>query len=81
MGISRIAVFKKVKKGQLEAFRVGRNWAIPAAALENRERPAPPAPVPPPRPALNMKGSPPPRAPVPDNPPPQTDPMDDMGWD
>ena len=81
MGISRIAVFKKVKKGQLEAFRVGRNWAIPAAALENRERAAPPAPVPPPRPKIHIKDVPPPRAPVPGNPPPQADPMDDMGWD
>ncbi len=34
LGLSRIAVFKKVKKGQLEALRVGRNWAVPAAALE-----------------------------------------------
>lgn len=34
LGISRIAVFKKVKKGQLEALRFGRNWAVPAAALE-----------------------------------------------
>lgn len=29
LGISRIAVFKKVKKGQIEAIRVGRNYAIP----------------------------------------------------
>lgn len=34
LGLSRIAVFKKVKKGQLEALRIGRNWAVPAAALE-----------------------------------------------
>lgn len=34
LGLSRIAVFKKVKKGQLEALRFGRNWAVPAAALE-----------------------------------------------
>lgn len=33
LGISRIAVFKKVKKGQLEALRFGRNWAVPAHAL------------------------------------------------
>jgi len=81
MGISRIAVFKKVKKGQLAAIRVGRNWAIPAAALENREPSPFPAPVPPPRQALSMKGFPPARASVPENPPLQTDPMDDMGWD
>ena len=29
LGISRIAVFKKVKKGQIEAIRIGRNYAIP----------------------------------------------------
>lgn len=30
LGISRIAVFKKVKKGEISAIRIGRNWAIPA---------------------------------------------------
>ena len=34
MGISRIAVFKKVKKRQLPAIRIGRNWAIPAGAVQ-----------------------------------------------
>lgn len=29
LGISRIAVFKKVKKGEIEAIKVGRNYAIP----------------------------------------------------
>lgn len=29
LGISRIAVYKKVKKGQIEAIRIGRNYAIP----------------------------------------------------
>ncbi len=29
LGISRIAVYKKVKKGQIEAIRVGRSFAIP----------------------------------------------------
>ena len=29
MGISRIAVYKKVKKGQIKAIRIGRNFAIP----------------------------------------------------
>jgi excisionase family DNA binding protein len=33
LGISRIAVFKRVKKGQLPALRFGRNWAVPASAL------------------------------------------------
>jgi len=29
LGISRIAVYQKVKKGQIEAIRIGRNYAIP----------------------------------------------------
>ena len=29
LGISRIAVYKKVKKGQIKAIRIGRNYAIP----------------------------------------------------
>ncbi len=29
LGISRIAVYRKVKKGQIEAVRFGRNYAIP----------------------------------------------------
>ncbi len=29
LGISRIAVYKKVKKGQIEAIRIGRSFAIP----------------------------------------------------
>jgi len=33
MGISRIAVFKRVKKGQMKAIRFGRNWAVPAAEI------------------------------------------------
>jgi len=28
LGISRIAVYKKVKKGEIEATRIGRNYAI-----------------------------------------------------
>jgi excisionase family DNA binding protein len=28
LGISRIAVYKKIKKGQIEAVRIGRNFAI-----------------------------------------------------
>jgi len=35
MGISRIAVFQKVKKGDLEAVRIGRSWAVPAKALDS----------------------------------------------
>jgi len=29
LGISRVAVFKKVKKGQIKAEKIGRNYAIP----------------------------------------------------
>ncbi len=29
LGISRIAVYKRIKKGQIEAIRFGRNYAIP----------------------------------------------------
>jgi len=29
LGISRIAVYKKVKKGQIKAIRIGKNYAIP----------------------------------------------------
>lgn len=28
MGISRIAVYRKIKKGQIKAIRVGRNFAV-----------------------------------------------------
>lgn len=28
LGVSRIAVFKKVKKGQIKAIKIGRNYAI-----------------------------------------------------
>jgi len=29
LGISRIAVYKKVKKGEIEAVRIGRSFAVP----------------------------------------------------
>ncbi|MFH1717038.1 MAG: helix-turn-helix domain-containing protein [Planctomycetota bacterium] len=29
LGVSRIAVYRKVKKGQIKAVRIGRNYAIP----------------------------------------------------
>ena len=35
LGISRIAVYKKVRKGEIEAIRIGRSWAVPASALEH----------------------------------------------
>lgn len=35
LGISRIAVYKKIKKGQIKAVRIGRNFAIPGKHLSN----------------------------------------------
>jgi excisionase family DNA binding protein len=35
LGISRIAVFNRVKRGSLKAIRIGKNWAIPKEELEN----------------------------------------------
>ena len=29
LGITRIAVYKKVKKGQIKALKIGRNFAVP----------------------------------------------------
>jgi excisionase family DNA binding protein len=34
LGLSRIAVFNRIKKGRIKAIRIGRSYAIPAAALE-----------------------------------------------
>ena len=34
LGISRVAVFKKVKKGEIEAIRIGRTYAIPVTIFE-----------------------------------------------
>jgi excisionase family DNA binding protein len=33
LGISRIAVYKKVKKGEIRAIRIGRNYAFPEERL------------------------------------------------
>jgi len=33
LGLSRIAVYKRVKKGEIRAIRIGRNYAIPKGAL------------------------------------------------
>lgn len=90
LGLSRIAVFKKVKKGQLEALRVGRNWAVPSAALEKAaalknaaaavtgaSRPARRGQAPaaiPPRPDVKAPKK------IPPLPPPDSE-MDSMGWD
>lgn len=35
LGISRIAVYKKVKSGQIEAVRIGRIYAIPNKVISN----------------------------------------------
>ena len=35
LGISRIAVYKKIKKGQIKAVRIGRSFAIPGKHLSN----------------------------------------------
>ena len=34
LGISRIAVYKRVKKGQIKAVRIGRSYAIPKKYVE-----------------------------------------------
>lgn len=34
LGISRIAVYKKVKKGQIKAVRIGRSFAIPRRYMD-----------------------------------------------
>lgn len=34
LGISRIAVFQKVKKGQIKAVKIGRNYAIAKKYLD-----------------------------------------------
>lgn len=33
LGISRIAVFNKIKKGQIKAVKIGRNYVIPVKTL------------------------------------------------
>lgn len=33
LGISRIAVFKKIKKGQIKAMRIGKNFVISRKSL------------------------------------------------
>ena len=35
LGISRIAVYKKVKKGQIKAIRIGRSFAIPRRYIDS----------------------------------------------
>ena len=33
LGISRIAVYKRIKKGQIKAVKIGKNYAIPMKYL------------------------------------------------
>jgi len=35
LGLSRVAVFKRVKKGSIKAFKIGRNYAIPRAYIDS----------------------------------------------
>lgn len=35
MGISRIAVFNRIKNGKIKAIRIGRNWLIPKEEIED----------------------------------------------
>lgn len=34
LGISRIAVFKKIKSGKIKAIKIGRNYAIPKKSFD-----------------------------------------------
>lgn len=36
LGLSRIAVFKKVKKGEIKAIRIGRTYAIPIIEITGK---------------------------------------------
>ncbi len=36
IGVSRIAVYNKVKKGQIKAVKIGRNYAIPEELVLGR---------------------------------------------
>jgi len=35
LGISRIAVFKRIKKGQIKAMKIGRSYAIPKNSISD----------------------------------------------
>lgn len=35
LGISRVAVYKKIKKGKIDAFKVGNRYVISRRALDN----------------------------------------------
>lgn len=79
LGVSRIAVFKRVKKGQLAALRFGRNWAVPAAALETAMPAVSPRPAP--RPEVIPPGRSPQKKEAELPPPSSDDEMNSMGWD
>jgi len=83
IGVSRIAVFKKVKKGQLPGIRIGRNWAIPAGAVSKPEPRPPASPAAPAEgPRREPEPTPTPQPPsMPADTGPETDPLDEMGWD
>ncbi len=34
LGVSRVAIFKKIKSGQIQAEKIGRNYAIPKEEYE-----------------------------------------------
>jgi len=75
LGISRIAVFKKVRKGQLQAIRIGRNWVIAASVLESYGKFSIPPPPPVKQPAKHHETPTRSYSLSPDKE------MDDMGWD
>lgn len=81
LGVSRIAVFKRVKKGQLAALRFGRNWAVPAAALETALPAVSPRPAPAPHPEVIPPGHAPQKKEAELPPPSSDDEMSSMGWD
>ncbi len=74
LGVSRIAVFKRVKAGSMPAIRVGRNWAVPASALEKPGPAVVPGHLPPSRPIKSEPEAS--QAPFTSD-----EEMDSMGWD
>lgn len=35
LGVSRITIYKRVKKGEINAVRIGRSYAIPSKSLDH----------------------------------------------